>query len=358
MMTTASIAVGEWFLKSGIQESSGGVARYYLCDREQNAPISTEITGYFASTLVALYQQSGERRYLEAAFRAASFLVDTAWDQEARVMPFECGPVGRTYSYFFDNGIIVRGLLAVWRVTTETKFLEVARQCADLMAHSFPDGPFYNPIMLLPSRSPLLYDESRWSRNPGCYQLKAALAWLELWHITNDDRYFSLYRNLLKPSLDTSQDFLPGSDTDTLVMDRLHAYCYFLEALFPFADHPECNSALSAGITRVSEYVEKISPQFLRCDVVAQLLRVRLFANQLRVVALDLQAAKREVAVIESFQCWDSDPRMLGGFWFGKKCGEYLPFVNPISAAFSMQTLQMWEQYRSGAAQFEWQSLI
>jgi glycosyltransferase involved in cell wall biosynthesis len=42
--TSVRQAAGEWFLNSGIQESNGGVARYYFSDRQQNAPLTTEIT--------------------------------------------------------------------------------------------------------------------------------------------------------------------------------------------------------------------------------------------------------------------------------------------------------------------------
>jgi hypothetical protein len=44
-----------WFLNSGIQEASGGVARYYRSDTRRNARISTEITGYAVSTFVYLH---------------------------------------------------------------------------------------------------------------------------------------------------------------------------------------------------------------------------------------------------------------------------------------------------------------
>jgi len=40
----------KWLLQSGIQEPSCGVARYHFTDRNQNARISTEITGYFISS--------------------------------------------------------------------------------------------------------------------------------------------------------------------------------------------------------------------------------------------------------------------------------------------------------------------
>jgi hypothetical protein len=67
-------AAGRWFLRSGIQEASGGVARYYRSDLRQNAAISTEITGYAVSALLFFHGRTGQSEYLEAALQAARFL--------------------------------------------------------------------------------------------------------------------------------------------------------------------------------------------------------------------------------------------------------------------------------------------
>ena len=53
-------AAGAWFLNSGIQDSSGGVARFYHTGIARRARVSTEITGYTVSTLVFLYERTGE----------------------------------------------------------------------------------------------------------------------------------------------------------------------------------------------------------------------------------------------------------------------------------------------------------
>jgi hypothetical protein len=148
---------------------------------------------------------------------------------------------------------------------------------------------------------------------------------------------------------------LPGADTDIPVMDRLHAYSYFLEGLLPVVSEPEAAEAMVAGINRLSSYVEKILPLFLRSDVVAQLLRVRLFADQYGVSPLDEDAAQKERLLLQSFQSDDPDPRLHGGFWFGRKNGEMLPFMNPVSTAFCCQALEMWNQRGNKT---DWQSLI
>jgi uncharacterized protein YyaL (SSP411 family) len=351
------LEAGEWFLRSGIQDATGGVARYYFSDRECNAPLTTEITAYYAGALVALYKRSADTRYLDAAINAARYLV-RAWDAKCSAMPFECDSENGKYSYFFDNGIIVRGLLAVWRECENPVFLSMAQKVGDSMARDFSHGGQFSPILELPSKSPLGYEPARWSRSPGCYQFKAALAWHELWQVTKEERYHARYRNLLDASLASHTSFLPGVDIEISVMDRLHAYSYFLEGLLPAVEEQACADAMAEGIERAAGFVRKISPVFLRSDVIAQLLRVRLFADQHGVLPLDQDAAEKEISILKSFQSDDSDVRLNGGFWFGKKNGNLLPFMNPVSTAFSTQAVEMWNQYQRGHRTLRWQSLV
>jgi hypothetical protein len=346
---------GEWFLGSGIQESNGGVARYYLSDLKRNKPLSTEITGYAVSASVNLYKQTSDVTYLDSAIKAACYLV-RAWDEKCSVMPFETEGEGRAYSYFFDDGIIIRGLLSVWREYKKDEFLDVAVKVGDSMARDFANGPDFVPIIELPAKTQLPRNAARWSRSSACYQLKAALGWYELWQTTNEQRFLELYRQMLESSLSTCSSFLPGVESEYLVMDRLHPYCYFLEGMLPVANEPACSKAIDSGLDRLAHFVREISPKFLRSDVIAQAFRVRLFADQFGIKPLDESAAKEDVAIMQSFQSDDPDSRLNGGFWFGNRGAEMLPFMNPVSTAFCHQALEMWNQ--RGAQAFEWQSLI
>src|SRR4029450_11586586 len=139
---------GAWVLNSRIQEASGGVARYYLADAQQSLAISTEITGYAISALTYLHSQTGNEQYLDAARRAASFLMHSAWDDQLCLFPFEYPE--KTLAYFFDSGIIVRGLLSLWRVTGERELLDIATTAGRSMAACFAAGNSeYHPILQL-----------------------------------------------------------------------------------------------------------------------------------------------------------------------------------------------------------------
>jgi len=188
------------------------VARYYLTEARRPLPASTEITGYAASAFVYLHSVTHDERYLDRAHAAAGFLV-RAWDPASGTMPFEIDPA--EFSYFFDCGIIVRGLLAVWRATGETQFLDTAIATGDSMIRDFagPAGDSH-PILALPSKAPVDRDPLRWSRTATCYQLKSAMAWSDLHEATGENRFLEPYERVLDASLSTHADFLPGTPTD------------------------------------------------------------------------------------------------------------------------------------------------
>jgi hypothetical protein len=342
---------GCWFLHSGIQERDGGVARFYRSDSGANAPVSTEITGYAASTLVYLHARTGKQEYLDASVRAARYLANQAWDAGSSTFPFE---PGADRAYFFDIGIIVRGLLAVWRATGEEEFLARAQEATLSLAFDFLGDGVFHPVISLPDKQPLppeAQQAPRWSRKPGCYQLKSALAWREI----GDPHARQLFDSAVRVALASHEMFLEEEKDREKIMDRLHAYCYFLEALLYTSER----HGLDSGINRVAQLLREIQPVFERSDVNAQLLRVRLIAHHLGIVTLDENAAQEEAARTASFQAVDAvDVQLRGGFWFGRKGEQTLPFSNPVSTAFCLQALALWDDHQTGRWSFELPQLI
>lgn len=330
---------GKWLIDSGIQDINGGVARFYRADLGRNLAISTEITGYTASALQYLYSATGDSVFREHARHAAHFLARDAWDDKAGNMPFEYGEGAESMLYFFDCGIIVRGLLAVWRETREELLLARAVDCGRAMLRDFDSRDEIHPILMLPDKNPLERDW-RWSRNPGCYQLKSATAWRELAAITGDSEFAKAYERHLERSLADWQTFLPGNPNPERVMDRLHAFSYFLESLLSHLNDDRCALTFAAGVARVSSLLREISPAFARSDVYAQLLRVRLWGA--RTLPLDMPAAQEEADRLAKFQMKSEDPRIDGGFSFGTLHGQLIPHINPVSTAFALQALHMW----------------
>ena len=347
-MSTHFERAGRWFLASGIQEPAGGVARYYCAGTEQNRAVSTEITGYAISTLEYLDRLTGDQRYHERALAAARFLVRDAWRAELLAMPFETVPPAP--AYFFDCGITVRGLLAAGRAARSGEFLECAVEIGRSMERDFCTSDGWHPVLNLPEKTPAPRDAARWSRQPGCYQLKAALGWWELYRATGEAAFREPYRQTLEMALSGEAEFLECETERLKIMDRLHAYLYFLEGLMPAIEEPRCAQAMAGGIRRVSGLLRRIEPEFSRADVYAQLLRIRMLADRAGAAPLDREAAAAEARALAEFQVDSDDPRTDGGYWFGRKNGAWVRHVSPVSTAFAIEALDLWER-PAGAAE-------
>lgn len=340
---------GQWLLESGIQAENGGVARYYRTDNAQYLPHSTEITGYALSGFCYLFELTGDERYLEAAKRSARFLTDFAWDPESKTMPFELEG-GRRFSYFFDCGIVSRGLLWLWRLNRDEKCLHVARAVGESMERDFRGLTSFHPIIWLPCKSPEPY-AIWWSKMPGAFQLKSALAWLDLAGETGEANFAGLFDEMLLFALRRYSETLDNEQDRPKLMDRLHAWAYFLEGLQPVRKRPEVAKTIPGALDRAEKLRDELQGEFLRSDVCSQLLRVCLLQGG--------QASAAERERIESFQVETSDVRLSGGFGFGRRNSEATPHANPVSTVFAIQALEMARQAAEGKLrEFDWRKLI
>jgi len=350
-----------WLAHSGIQTESGGVSRYYMGDTGQYRAISTEITAYAIQAYLGL-PMPGDPGLLSHALRAGQFLCYDTGESPVGLFPFEVPLTGFPPSnrvYFFDCAIIIRALLALWHVTADPQYLERAERCgAALMGQmSRVDGSFF-PLLDLSSGVPTLGSKI-WSVESDVYQLKGALAFLELADATGSTVFAKTADNLLNCSLRRQEIFLPGAAEPDRVSDRLHAYCYFLEGLLPFLERRfECAQILQAGITKVEKLSLETRRALERSDVVAQVLRLRLMADYIGVVELDISAASWEADRIPAFQLFTPDKRTNGAFSFGRRAGKLAPHANPASTVFCLQALRMWRDYGNGELRTTWRELI
>jgi hypothetical protein len=83
-----------------------------------------------------------------------------------------------------------------------------------------------------------------------------------------------------------------------------------------------------------------------------------LWADAAGAVELDRLAAAEEAEWAAAYQLNGGEPNIDGGFCFGRRAGELTPFVNPVSTAFCLQALALWQDYRAGRQLPKWQSLV
>jgi hypothetical protein len=340
-------------LTSGIQEQDGGVARYVRADTGVNAQVSSEITAYFLSSL--LFLKFGEFQHARSAAR---YLRETAWNAERQLLLFE-KPTSKNppAGYFFDSGIAGLSLFEMWRITGEDRFLVRAIEIGRSMARDFRTSPgSFAAVLTLPSKA-VSQVQDRWSTKPGCYQLKPAVIWHRILEHACEPMLAGLYESAVARALDDSRSFLSNAESDQ-VMDRLHAFLYFLEGLLPVATVSQYADEIEKGIAKVDLHLSAAAPRFARSDVYAQLLRLRLLAFSVAGVPLDRHAIDQGVKHLLEFQITATDPRLDGAFAFGTKLGRNLPFANPVSTIFAVQALSFWLDLQTGAIPYDWRILI
>src|SRR6202521_1945746 len=141
--------------------------------------------GAFAEGYRALH----EGRYLEAAERAADFMMASMWDGRALKRSFKDG-VARHNAYLEDYAQLAGAMLDVYEASLDSKYLESARTLADVILERFIDrekGGFYftsDDHEALIMRSKAAFDGSTPSGHSA-----AAMALLRLYGYTGDERY-------------------------------------------------------------------------------------------------------------------------------------------------------------------------
>jgi uncharacterized protein YyaL (SSP411 family) len=141
--------------------------------------------GAFAEGYRALH----ERRYLEAAERAADFMMGSMWDGRALKRSFKDG-VARHNAYLEDYAQLAGAMLDVYESSLDGKYLAYARTIAGVILERFIDkekGGFFftsDDHEALITRSKAAFDGSTPSGNSA-----AVMAMLRLYGYTGEERY-------------------------------------------------------------------------------------------------------------------------------------------------------------------------
>ena len=288
-------------------------------------------------------------------YAAARFLSRAAWDRAWPTMPFEIDPAALSLFLRLRHRR-ARPALGVARHAAEAEFLDT-RRChrAQSWSRDFaaPDGGFH-PVLALPDKHPPGTRTRCAGRGlPGCYQLKAA-------------------HGVVGPAEATGEARLPQAlraRAGVCPWQPAPASCPAIRSapkrdgsparvsLFPgrSAAARRANRAAAARFPRASAawpaLLGEIAPEFERSDVYAQLLRMRLLCRPgRRGAAGPRRRAMRSVERLEEFQVADDGQPRAAASVSGASRRAGCPIVNPVSTAFALQALALWDGCRTGKA--------
>ena len=302
-----------WLLYSGIRITSGpdkgAVYGWKNLSRNSNLSsytypfIYSEITGYAVTFFSWIYSELKTEESLEAAKLSAGWLIRNM-DLSSSSSLLVAGHVkGDNFKdkgnlsnqiYAFDNGMIIIGLLNLYKITKDSTVLSAAENMTKSLLRYFfneSSSEVITAALLDNNFETVSYGKGKWSTVPGAYHSKLALALLPLYHITNNDLYNRITESLCnfattfqKP--DGRFTTNPGSEDVTF----LHPHLYACEGLIYAGITQHNTQHLMSGLKGLAWAVRQIKANgglprstyeqdIEQSDCMAQLLRLLILCN-------------------------------------------------------------------------------
>lgn len=358
----------DWLANSAIQNSSvnknlrGGVHAWFDRQKGKYAFLYSEIAGYAINTFLFFNDLHENDHYLKKAKLAADWLLKIASDESGCVKTrmgcdFETESYFDSWTFTFDNWMVLYALCNLYGVTHEKVYLENAKKLGNFLTdHTVrPDGllmPIFN-VKDNKTESP----DDKWSRQSGSFHAKALLGLLRLHELTQSDRLLQCAERLARAVLalqEADGRFVTQTNNDSTL---LHPHLYTLEGLLFYGvrqDKPEYIEAVVKGLTwafhsqgedgaLLCYYDNNRFLPFVRVDVLAQALRIGSLLMQIGRSANDLpNRLSRLRTKLISFQIKTGSQR--GGFLYGQEeNGVVHDHVNAWVTMFAVQALQLYD---------------
>lgn len=348
----------EWLLNSGIQDlegpERGGFNSWFDLDSSRYSYVYPEITGYGITTLLFLNGLFGGN-FAERARLAAK------WLEKKALHP--CGGVrtGKDENiYAFDNGMVLYGLVNLYKTGGDERHLEFAEKIASFLLNDMKkaDGLFY--AVYNPGTGKKEDSGRKWSSRSGSYHAKLALGFTDLYDATKDKVYKDTALTLCERCL-TFQE--PSGRFITSRIDNsthLYPHAYSAEGLLYAGMYFGRDDFISASEKAVRWALESqcrdgsIPKMFdgerfiayYRTDILAQILRLGIVLQAMGRLGGYSHALRKLKNRLLTFQ-YLGDDSQKGGFYYGFTLdGERKKHINSWCSMFALQALIMYEKLR------------
>ena len=370
----------EWLVASGAQIQStdatldGGFISWYDEETGQAAYVYSEITGYMLTLLCSAAKRYRDPALLASAVRAGEWFLRTA---DPATGGFRClyplSPTRFAFKhdlvYTFDCGVILSGLVCLYRATNDQRFLTASNKLADWLTGTMqlPNGGFRPLYNLADGSYPTNDDE--WSLCPGSYHTKIAIGLLNLYDVTRDPQLLQAVRASCDHALSFQQpdgrfvSFPQQGGTNT------HPHSYSAEGLWVVgrylgrADYLDA-SARAAAWTLSHQSDEGLVPRHFqqgqpvyheRVDVLCQALRLGVIHRAEGRLGAEFDAGIAQLRpLIARNQSDSADPRAAGAFYFGRQSdGTQVRHANVWVSSFAIQALMLYDGLVQGEYDFQ-----
>ncbi len=371
----------DWLTGSGVQVISDnplhkqGFVSWYEADTQSMPYVYSEITGYLVTMMCDLYDQTRDQRFLDSAKGAADWLLRTA---DPTTGGFRClfplKPSRFDYKhnqiYVFDTGVIISGLVNVYRASKQDKYLAAAVKAADwLISDAQKDNGAFYPVYDVEKQS-FNEQDNEWSLCSGSYHTKVAIGLVNLYEATQDVKYKEAAVKACDFALTFQQADGRFISFPTEGGTNSHPHSYSAEGLWVVGkvlgreDYLQASAKATAWLLEWQSEYGYIPRHFHngeplyneRVDILSQALRLAaIHLAEGRLLDTPETRAKLDklVAVITRNQASSEDKRINGGFYFGRLSnGDVMPHVNVWVTAFAIQGLGRYDNYLRNSFKF------
>ncbi len=375
MQNDAITLAKNWLLRSGIQEDKGpqkgGFNAWFDMDSRKYSYVYSEITGYGITTLLYIKDVFGEN-VSDKAGCAADWIREKAMHpsggvrtrqylnemDESELYSFESEVI-----YAFDCGMVLYGLVNLYKECSKEDHLELAKKLADFLLNTMrkKDGLF-TPIFNAKTGVKENF-HVKWSTESGSYHAKLALGLVDMFDVTGDDKYEKAAITLCENALgfqEKSGRFITSKAEGST---HLHPHSYSAEGLLYTGLFFGRKDLVEAAARAVRWALDRQTPdggifkkysgdtfvRFYRTDTLAQILRLGVILYNLGVLEKSyLPRLSLLRNILLSFQHSGGDVQK-GGFYYGfKLTGERPAHINSWCSMFALQALTMYDELIGG----------
>lgn len=366
-----------WLEKSGIQNSqnkksqlSGSVNAWYDPKKKKYSFVYSEINGYFMTMMVFLYKRTGEKKYLNKGLEAAKWLISNAQEKDGG---FRClflidknssHAHKKDQIYSFDNGVIINGLVSLYKETKKSYLIKSAEKCGNwIINFCIDDNNLVKPVYEI-EQNKFFESDKEWSTTSGSYHTKISIGLANLYSIVKKKKYLEASKKICNSSLKFQKSngrflsfpFKGGTNA--------HPHCYSAEGLWVLGAYLKNKKYLNSSekatkwIMSKQNSVGKIPRLFLinssiyheRIDAIAQTIRlifISTFNKDKKKLMVSEHKVQKLLKIMLKYQNLNtSNPKIKGSFSWGKKSdGAILRHSNSWVTFFAIQSLFFYRDY-------------
>ena len=298
----------EWLLKSGIRIKDGDDKGALYGWKNLNPPsypfVYSEITGYAVSCFSWICSELGRPEALHAAKEAAQwiirkmnseFLLAAGYVKEDSFV--QKGDLSNQI-YLFDNGMVMIGLLNLYKISRKKDLLQFASNMADSLLKHFFNGSNISAALLDRFYKPMEMNEVKWSTVPGGYHSKLSMGLLELSKLTDNTNYIRISNAICDFAMslqnpDGRFEMRPKSE-----ITYLHPQLYACEGLIYSGIYESNEKYLNSGLQGIIWAAEQLNDRgglprdnsgasVEQSDAMCQLLRLLILCHSDLVKLID-----------------------------------------------------------------------